>query len=88
MFDEATTENALLVFNQAVKDFGKPREMITDNGSQFSSNIFQQRLEDLKIKHIRTRVGHLQTNGKIERLFGTLKQLTKHFGSLEKAPLL
>ena len=37
-----------------------------------------------EIKHILARVNHPQTNGKCERLFGTVKQKLHEFGSLEE----
>lgn len=80
IFDSANTENALLVLNQAVKEYGCPRELISDHGTQFTSDLFQQRLKDLKIKHVMARVKHPQTNGKMERWFQTFEKTTKHFG--------
>lgn len=79
VFDNATTENALLVLNQAVKDFGKPKQIISDHGTQFTAGLFQERLKQLGIEHVKARVKHPQTNGKIERWFSTLNQLVKHF---------
>ncbi len=36
------------------------------------------RLAEQGIKHIRARVGHPQTNGKIERFFGTFENEVEH----------
>lgn len=47
--------------------------LITDNGSQFISTDFKKLLTRLDIQHVRTRRNHPQTNGKIERLNGTVK---------------
>ena len=69
--------------------------MITDHGTQFTSlsrktcssprpNEFQRFLSEKGIKHIRARIKHPQSNGKVERLFQTLWQLKNHFGSWEK----
>ncbi|MFH1094786.1 MAG: IS481 family transposase, partial [Candidatus Micrarchaeota archaeon] len=44
---------------------------------------FQLYLKSHGIKHILARVNHPQTNGKVERLFGTIKQKRKEFPSLE-----
>ncbi|MDH3976502.1 MAG: DDE-type integrase/transposase/recombinase [Deltaproteobacteria bacterium] len=52
---------------------GTPNRIITDNGSQFTSNAFKACLQGQGIKHIRTSVRHPQTNGKIERFFQSLK---------------
>ncbi len=38
MFDNATTENALRVLDQAIRNHGKPAAVMTDHGSQFYAN--------------------------------------------------
>lgn len=78
-FSNATTENTLLAFANAIGKFGKPENILTDNGAQFTpargeSGPFTKWCEDRNIKHILGRVHHPQTNGKIERWFGTYKQ--------------
>ena len=89
-FDNATAENAVKVLDKAVQKYPAPTQLLSDNGSHFTSvirescsnpenNIFQKRLNQLGIEHIKTRINHPQTNGKLERWFGTLKQLKKHF---------
>ncbi len=85
VFDAATTENALMVLNQAVKDFGKPRQLLSDNGAQFTANLFQERLKQLEIEHVKSRVKHPQTNGKMERWFHTLDKLVEHFKDFDYA---
>lgn len=63
-------------FVQQVKDkypFVKPK-LINDNGSQFISLEFKKLLHKLEIQQVFTRRNHPQTNGKIERLNGTVKQ--------------
>ncbi|MFH1586747.1 MAG: DDE-type integrase/transposase/recombinase [Candidatus Diapherotrites archaeon] len=83
VFGEATADNAVLVLNQAVKDLGVPKQLMSDHGTQFMSNMFRECVEGLGIEHIKARVKHPQTNGKIERWFGTLKQMLKHFKDLD-----
>jgi putative transposase len=96
LFDYATSENSVKVLNKAVLEWGCPRQLLSDNGSQFLSikrescpdpeqNIFQKRMKELGIQHIKTRVHHPQTNGKMERWWKTADFLTNHFGSLPKA---
>ena len=47
--------------------------LIHDNGGQFISLDFKNLLRTLEIQQIRTRRNHPETNGKIERLNGTIK---------------
>ena len=73
---------------------GKPREILTGRDSQFyASEIdgktqgkteFQLFLEEEDIKHIVGRVNHPQTNGKQERLFGTIKRHYYEFKNLDE----
>jgi transposase-like protein len=63
-------------FVQRVKDkypHARPR-LINDNGAQFISHDFKRLLQKLEIQQIFTRRNHPQTNGKIERLNGIVKQ--------------
>ena len=63
-------------FVQRVKEkypHARPR-LINDNGAQFISHDFKRLLQKLEIQQIFTRRNHPQTNGKIERMNGTVKQ--------------
>lgn len=78
-FDNATTENTIIAFENAIRKEGVPQHILTDNGVQFTParatlGPFTQWCENHNIKHILGRVHHPQTNGKIERWFGTYKQ--------------
>lgn len=78
-FTNATTENTLLAFARAMQQHGTPDAILTDNGAQFTPargerGPFTLFCETNRIKHILGRVHHPQTNGKIERWFGTYKQ--------------
>jgi putative transposase len=77
-FEQATAQNTISAFKKAMQKHGKPNEILTDNGTQFTSarggeSSFTRFCEENKIKHILGRVHHPQTNGKIERWFGTYK---------------
>ncbi len=96
LFDNATAENAVIVLEKAIHAYGVPKQLISDHGVQFTSigkescpepqdNVFQQALKKHSIQHIKARVKHPQTNGKLERWWQTNKFLTKHFGNMEKA---
>jgi len=85
VFDNATAENAVLVLKQAIQDYSKPKQVCSDWGTQFTADLFQQTLKENNIQHIKARVKHPQTNGKIERWWQTLKHNTEHFGDLSYA---
>jgi putative transposase len=73
-FNNATTDNTLLAFAAAIKRYGVPEHILTDNGTQFHIHgAFEEFCNAKGIKHILGRVHHPQTNGKIERWFGTYK---------------
>jgi transposase InsO family protein len=75
-----TVEN----FVQRVKEkypHARPR-LINDNGSQFISHDFKRLLQKLEIQQIFTRRNHPQTNGKIERMNGSVKQEALRPGQL------
>jgi putative transposase len=82
-FTNATTENTILAFARAIRQHGKPDAILTDNGTQFTparteKGPFDKFCENQGIHHILGRIHHPQTNGKIERWFGTYKQEFKN----------
>lgn len=64
------------ILNDLIKIHGKPREILTDNGSVFGSTSkhsqFDRWCNRNGIKHIRTAIHSPTTSGKIERFFQTL----------------
>jgi len=86
----------MLVLEQAIQSYGIPKQLITDHGVQFTSlpretcsnprpNEFQLFLERYDIRHIKARVKHPQSNGKVERAGQTLQKLWKHFHCWDNA---
>jgi len=89
VFTTANMKNSNKVINQAISSYGIPKQMMTDHGTQFTSlsrescpdphqKKFQQLLKQLSILHIKARVKHPQSNGKVERDGQTIEQLRKH----------
>ncbi len=68
-----TAEWIVCELKKVCEVFGMPKRIITDNGGQFISTAFQELMTTCGINHVRTSVGHPQTNGKIERFFQSLK---------------
>lgn len=92
VFKRATARNARTVLEKAIAEYGYPKQLITDHGPQFTSlarescaepepNEFQEFLAEKGVEHIKARVKHPQSNGKVERLFATLHRLKNHFGT-------
>ena len=73
VFRSQTAEHVLETYRRGVGEFGVPREMLTDNGRQYTSwrgsTRFEQELKKDKIKHIRSQPHHPMTLGKIERFW-------------------
>lgn len=83
-FSSATTDNAISVFDDAVALWGTvPRELLSDHGSQFckdENDAYRFRDHILAAgvkKHVLSRVKHPQTNGKVEKLGGTIKGIMR-----------
>ena len=64
------------LLDELIKIYGKPREILTDNGSVFGlrskHSKFDRWCNKKSIKHIRTAIHSPTTTGKIERFFRTL----------------
>jgi len=76
IFTEGTAENVIWLFDRAIHEYSKPREVLTDHGTQFWSvrrgeSAFDQYCLQHGIKHILGGIGKPTTQGKIERWFRT-----------------
>lgn len=84
----ATAEVAINLFDQARKQYGKPRETLSDRGTQFYSVLggkssFQQHMESLGIIHIYASIKKPTTCGKLERFWLTHNKERWNFNSLQ-----
>ncbi len=83
IFSRSTTENTIALLHSGIAEYGKPKAIMTDHGSQYYANKadsdnqenteFRKELNILGIKHYLARVNRPQTNGKVERFFLTYK---------------
>ena len=76
IYQDGTADNVISLFDQAINEYSKPREVLTDHGSQFWSvrkgeSSFDMYCEQHGIKHILGGIGKPTTQGKIERWFRT-----------------
>jgi transposase InsO family protein len=71
-----STALTLEVLRAAISGYGRPEEILTDNGTQYvtwrGKSAFTKELEKRGIKQIVAAPRHPQTLGKIERFWGTL----------------
>ena len=71
------SEMVVEAMQDGIARFGKPREVLTDQGRQYFSwrgrSDFQRRLKNEGIWHVVARTHHPQTCGKIERFWETVR---------------
>ncbi|XP_071797127.1 uncharacterized protein [Asterias amurensis] len=70
---ERVAEALVSVFTRV----GVPKQMLTDQGSQFTSEIMKQVCKLLSVHRMTTTPYHPMCNGLVERFNGTLKQMLK-----------
>jgi transposase InsO family protein len=76
--NRVTTAIVTRLLDELIKKHGKPREILSDNGSAYGlkskHSKFDRWCKRRGIKHIRSAVHSPTTCGKVERLFQTFKQ--------------
>ena len=76
--NEVTTNIIINLIDKLIKIYGKPRQILTDNGSAYGlkskHSRFDRKLKIRGIQHIRGTVHSPTTQGKVERLFQTFKR--------------
>ena len=96
-YSTINTENSMKVIDQMVERYWiicPMRELIMDHGAEFGAHRrdekgewdseFKQHIVSLGIKPILARVKHPQTNGKIEKWFGTYRRFRKFFVTFDE----
>lgn len=79
----ANAKNSIELVKEGILNYGKPKAIMTDHGATYyatkldkegqNNSQFRLYLKERGIKHILARVNRPQTNGKVERFFGTYK---------------
>lgn len=82
LFKGATADHSIALLRSGIAEYGKPKAVMTDHGSQYYANHpgakqentkFRATLDILGVKHCLARVNRPQTNGKVERFFLSYK---------------
>ena len=67
------TKNTTLCLSKWFSQYGTLVQLISENGTQFTSQEFKNFIKTLDIKHIRTAAYHQSSNGQAERYVQTVK---------------
>lgn len=71
-----TAENLIELYRRSTAEYGVPKEMLTDNGRQYTNwrgtSRFEAELQKDKTHHIKSSPHHPMTLGKIERFWKTI----------------
>jgi len=92
LYRSQTAEHVLETYRRGVAEYGVPREMLTDNGRQYTNwrgkTRFEREMKKDRVKHIRSRPHHPMTLGKIERFWKSIQSeflFRAQFDSFEQA---
>ena len=73
LFHSQTSDNVVELYRRATAQYGIPKEMLTDNGRQYTSwrgtTRFERELKKDRVHHIKSRPHHPMTLGKVERFY-------------------
>lgn len=76
-----TSTKTLNILSSIFGRFGTPSQLVSDNGSQFTSEQFQTFCNINGIEHLRTSPYHPMSNGQAERFVNTFKRAIKKLES-------
>ena len=78
LFRSPTTAAVIEVYRIAMGEYQPPKEMLTDNGRQYTTwrgtSRFEAELQKDRVAHIKSRPQHPMTLGKVERFWSTIWQ--------------
>ena len=76
LFRSQTAVNVIGVYRTAMAEYNPPKEMLTDNGRQYTNwrgtTKFEAELKKERVHHFKSRPHHPMTLGKIERFWKTI----------------
>jgi transposase InsO family protein len=92
LYRSQTADQVLEVYRRAIGEYGVPKEMLTDQGRQYTnwrgSTRFERELGKDRVRHIKSQAHHPMTLGKIERFWKTIYEeflVRAQFVSFEEA---
>ncbi len=92
LYRSQTAAHVIETYRRGIVEYGVPREMLTDNGRQYTNwrgkTRFEREMKKDRVKHIRSRPHHPMTLGKIERFWKSIQNeflFRAQFDSFEQA---
>lgn len=67
------------IYNEIVMKFSCPIEIVTDRGSNLTSELVEEYLKRIRVNHKLTCAFHPRTNGKVERCNGAIKLMLRKY---------
>ena len=80
-----TSQTTIEALRSIFSRFGIPQQLVSDNGSHFTSSEFATFMSENGIRHIRTAHFHPSSNGLAERFVQSFKQAMKSAKATEKS---
>ena len=77
--DHQASTIAKLLVNNIFTKFGIPKIILTDQGTDFKSNLIRDITKFFKVKHQLCTAYHPQTNGALERSHATIANYLRHY---------
>lgn len=74
LLSSMTANDVRLVVQEAVERSGGKPQIVSDNGSQFTSKDFKQLVQAFGLEHIRIRTYHPESNGRLERFHRSTRE--------------
>jgi transposase InsO family protein len=92
LYRSQTAAHVLETYRRGIAEYGVPKEMLTDNGRQYTNwrgkTRFEREMKKDRVKHIKSRPHHPMTLGKIERFWKSIQEeflFRAQFDSFEQA---
>ena len=85
MFNQTAEEVALHFLNSIILVYGIPQQIVTDQGTQFLSELFQRLCKLLRITKLNTTAYHPESNGALERTHRALTEYLRCFCAGDKS---
>lgn len=83
--DQTAETIAKYFVKEIICKHGTPRTLISDQGSNFMSDLFKECCKLLKIEKLRTTAFHPQSNGQVERFHRNLIDYLSHYVNKEQS---